>query len=72
MNNFTRRGALKTGAALASSVALAPLAACGGPTAAKKEDGADTAFRTIGDKWLADMAKYSPVYATFLGDHRFD
>src|SRR5689334_22748309 len=71
MKNLTRRGALKTGAALASSVALAPLTACGGPTA-EKGGGEDAAFKAIGDKWLADTAKYSPVYATFLGDHRFD
>src|SRR5262245_30313922 len=71
MNSLTRRGALKTGAALASAVALAPLAGCGGPTA-DKGGGADDAFKAIGDKWLADTAKYSPVYATFLGDHRFD
>ncbi len=67
MTMLSRRSAL----ALASSVALAPLVGCSRP-AAPKGPSADEAFKAIGDKWLDGAARLSPVYATFLGDHRFD
>ena len=62
---MTRRGALMTGGALAA------LAACGEAQKPSAPD-ANVGFDTLSKSWLDDLARSSPVYATQLGDHRFD
>lgn len=62
---MTRRGALMTGGALAA------LAACGEAVRPPAPD-ANAAFDALSKSWLDDLASSSPVYATQLGDHRFD
>lgn len=63
--NFTRRGALMTGGA------LAVLAGCG-ETAKLPAADANATFDALSKAWLDELAKSSPTYATQLGDHRFD
>ena len=57
--------------ALASSVAAAALIGCDRKVDAGGGD-EDAKFKALGDKWLDGVARLNPVYATFLGDHRFD
>lgn len=72
---ISRRSAL----ALASSVALAPLVGCSpanreatAPATPKGPSAADAAFADLSKRWMDATFKSSPVYATQLGDHRFD
>ncbi len=70
MHAISRRNALKAGGALASTVALAPLTGCGEP--APKGPTVDDAFSALTTKWLDDTARLNPVYATYLGNHKYD
>lgn len=63
---LSRRAAI----ALASSVALAPLVGCGKTPGAG--GGEDAKFKALSDNWLDTVARLNPVYASVLGDHRFD
>jgi uncharacterized protein (DUF885 family) len=65
MTNLTRRSALMTGGALIA------LAACGEAQKPPAPE-ANSAFDALSKAWLDQLAGASPVYATQLGDHRFD
>ena len=65
MAHLTRRGALMSGGALVA------LAACGEAAKPPAPD-ANAAFDALSKTWLDELALSSPVYATQLGDHRFD
>ncbi len=72
---ISRRSAL----ALASSVALAPLVGCSPkqeadavPAKGAGPSQADSAFAQLSKDWMDATFKASPVYATTVGDHRFD
>lgn len=41
-------------------------------TTTRSEDRMDAAFEKIGNKYIDQFAKFSPVQATTLGDHRYD
>jgi uncharacterized protein (DUF885 family) len=62
--SLTRRHA----AAIIAAAGLAP--ACAGPASAAKA--AEAAFAKLEAEALEAMARQSPVFATWLGDHRFD
>ncbi|MEJ0059305.1 MAG: DUF885 domain-containing protein [Terricaulis sp.] len=65
MSEISRRATL----ALLSATALSPVAGCAtAPEAAP----ADQSFEGLSARALDAMARQSPVYATQLGDHRFD
>lgn len=66
MAKLTRRGALMTGGALVA------LAACGEGAAPAPAADANATFDALSKSWLDDLTRSSPVYATQLGDHRFD
>jgi uncharacterized protein (DUF885 family) len=51
---------------LALVLALATAVAAAAPTAE------DAKFEALGQRFLDEFGRYSPVYATALGDHRFD
>src|SRR5690606_14891879 len=67
---------------LAAALLAAMLAACGGDTTTARADGADTAqqapsaadteFAALGQRWLDGAMRLQPVYATQVGDHRYD
>ncbi|HET8818808.1 MAG TPA: DUF885 domain-containing protein [Xanthomonadaceae bacterium] len=66
---------------LVTALLAAALAACGGegptaPGAAEAEQSepsaADTAFASLSQRWLDGAMRLQPVYATQVGDHRFD
>ncbi|HEU4812972.1 MAG TPA: DUF885 domain-containing protein [Xanthomonadaceae bacterium] len=67
---------------LVTALLAAALAACGGeaPTPPNGADtaedtapsAADTAFATLSERWLDGAMRLQPVYATQVGDHRFD
>jgi uncharacterized protein (DUF885 family) len=67
---------------LATTLATALLAACQAPTAATSASPpaattapqvtADAAFADLSKRWLDGAMRLSPVYATQIGDHRFD
>lgn len=65
MTNLTRRSALMTGGAMIA------LAACGEAQKPPAPE-ANSAFDALSKAWLDQLASASPVYATQLGDHRFD
>jgi uncharacterized protein (DUF885 family) len=64
MSELSRRATL----ALLSATALSPVAGCATAPATP----ADETFTALGARALDAMARQSPVYATQLGDHRFD
>jgi uncharacterized protein (DUF885 family) len=55
---------------LASAAAAAPLIALAG--SAQALSFADMALGVIGKRWLDETARLNPVWATQLGDHRYD
>ena len=67
---------------LATALLAAMLAACGGesPTPPAGADAAeqaepseaDAAFASLSERWLDGAMRLQPVYATQVGDHRFD
>ena len=67
---------------LVTAMLAVTLAACGGqaPTPPAGADGteqaapsaADTAFASLSERWLDGAMRLQPVYATQVGDHRFD
>jgi len=63
---LTRRGALMTGGAMIA------LAACGEAQKPPAAPDANAGFDALSKSWLDGLASSSPVYATALGDHRFD
>ena len=63
---LTRRGALMTGGAMIA------LAACGEAQKPPAAPDANASFDALSKSWLDELARSSPVYATALGDHRFD
>ena len=63
---LTRRGALMTGGAMLA------LAACGEAQKPPATADVNADFGAISKTWLDQLASSSPVYATALGDHRFD
>ncbi len=63
---LTRRGAVMTGGAMLA------LAACGEAQKPPATADANADFDAISKTWLDQLASSSPVYATALGDHRFD
>ncbi len=64
MQAFTRRLGMLT-AVLAASIAFLQPAAAGPPTA-------DAKFEALGRRFVDEFGRYAPVYATALGDHRYD
>lgn len=66
MTQLTRRSALMTGGALIA------LAACGEAQKPPAAPDANAGFDALSKSWLDELASSSPVYATALGDHRFD
>ena len=63
---LTRRGALMSGGAMIA------LTACGEARKPPAAPDANAGFDALSKSWLDDLARSSPVYATGLGDHRFD
>ena len=67
---------------LVTALLAATLAACGGEAPTSRAGGetaedtrpsaADTAFATLSERWLDGAMRLQPVYATQVGDHRFD
>ena len=66
---------------LVTALLAATLVACGGqgPTPPDGADAteqasraADTAFAGLSERWLDGAMRLQPVYATQVGDHRFD
>ena len=57
---------LLAGAALPGSAILA------GPAPAAAASAEDAVFEALGKRFLDEMARLRPTYATYLGDHRFD
>jgi hypothetical protein len=54
------------------NVALLALALVSLPAAAAAPASASARFEALGQRYVAEFGRYSPVYATALGDHRFD
>lgn len=75
MATISRRNAIKAGAALASSAALASLVGCtpdAPATSVAPGPQADADFAALAQRWLDESARLRPVAATGRGDHRFD
>ena len=53
-------------------VALFALALVSLPASAAAPATASARFEALGQRYVAEFGRYSPVYATALGDHRFD
>ena len=53
-------------------LALFVLALAAVPAFAATPGNADTRFEALGQRYVDEFGRYSPVYATALGDHRFD
>lgn len=64
---LNRRSALAFGAAMAAMTAAGGAAAQAAPASA-----ADARFQALADKWLQTGMRMSPVYATAIGEHRYD
>ena len=53
-------------------LALFVLALAAVPAFAATPGNTDTRFEALGQRYVDEFGRYSPVYATALGDHRFD
>jgi uncharacterized protein (DUF885 family) len=58
--------------ALAIGVAAVTVPAVATPTAAAAQASVDAQFQAFGDRVVDEALKLNPVYATQLGDHRYD